>query len=179
MFARKYFSAPKKLPVLFLVVAGIPFAALAWLGWRLLEQDRTLENQRLRERLENAASLLGHELDRGLAGWEELLPSAAQGAAVALPPDGVLLVFDSSGVLHHQGARLPYYPLAPSPPEAPASVFAAAESHEFREEDLAKAADLYRSLTRTADRRLRASALMRLARCLRKQQRLQDALAVY
>jgi signal transduction histidine kinase len=160
-------------------VTAVPAAALAWLGWRLLEQDRALENQRLRERLENAASLLSHELDRALAEWEQLLPRAASGAAAALPPGGVLLVFDSRGVLHHQGARLPYYPLVPSPPEAPAGVFTAAESHEFREPDLAKAAALYHSLARTPDRRLRAAALMRLARCLRKQQRLKDALAVY
>ena len=168
MTARKYFRAPGTLLALFLLVAGVPFAGLAWLGWRLLEQDRALENQRLRERLENAASLLSHELNRALAEWEG-----------TLPPGGVRLVFDSIGVLHHQGARLPYYPLVPSPPEAHASVFGAAESHEFREQDLAKAAAVYQSLARTRDRSLRAAALMRLARCLRKQQRLKDALAVY
>jgi signal transduction histidine kinase len=173
MIARKYFRAPGTLLALFLLVAGVPFAGLAWLGWRLLEQDRALENQRLRERLENAASLLSHELNRALAEWEQLLPAGA------LPPGGVRLVFDSSGVLHHQGARLPYYPLVASPPEAPAGVFRAAESHEFREQDLAKAAALYQSLARTSDRRLRAAALMRLARCLRKQQRLKEVLAVY
>lgn len=177
MIARKYFRAPRQLLALFLLVTGVPFAGLAWLGWRLLEQDLALENQRLRERLENAASLLSHELNRALAEWEQLL--STPGVSVALPPGGLLLVLDSSGVLHHQGARLPYYPLVPSPPETPASVFRAAESHEFREQDPAKAAALYQSLGRTSDRRLRAAALMRLARCLRKQQRLKDALAVY
>lgn len=179
MIARQYFRAPRKLLALFLLVTGVPFAGLAWLGWRLLEQDRALENQRLRERLENAASLLSHELDRALADWEQLLSTVTPGAPVALPPGGVLLVLDSSEVLHHQGARLPYYPLVPSPPEAPAGAFRAAESYEFQEQDPAKAAALYQSLARTPDRRLRADALMRLARCLRKQQRLKDALAVY
>jgi signal transduction histidine kinase len=179
MFAPKYFRAPRKLLALFLLVTGVPFAGLAWLGWRLLEQDRALENQRLRERLENAASLLSHDLNRTLADWEQLLSTVTPGVSVALPPGGVLLVLDSSGVLHHQGARLLHYPLVPSPPEAPASVFRAAESHEFREQDPAKAAALYQSLARTPDLRLRAAALMRLARCLRQQQRLKDALAVY
>jgi len=179
MIARKYFRAPRKLLALFLLVTGVPFAGLAWLGWRLLEQDRALENQRLRERLENAASLLSHELNRALGEWEQLLSTVTPGVPVAVPPGGVLLVFDSSGVLHQQGARLPYYPLVPSPPEAPASVFRAAESHEFREQDPAKAAALYQSLARTGDRPVRAAALLRLARCLRKQQQLKDALAVY
>jgi signal transduction histidine kinase len=179
MIAREYFRASRKLLALFLLVTGIPFAGLAWLGWRLLEQDRALENQRLRERLENAASLLSHELNSALVEWEQLLSTVTPGVPVALPPGGVLLVFDSSGVLHHQGARLPYCPLVPSPPEAPASVFRAAESHEFREQDPASAATLYQSLARTRDRRLRAAALMRLARCLRKRQRIKDALAVY
>ena len=66
MITRKHLAAPVKLLALFVLLAGIPLAALGWLGWRLLEQDRALETQRLRERLENAASLLAHELDRGL-----------------------------------------------------------------------------------------------------------------
>ena len=179
MFAHKYFRAPRRLLALFLLAAGIPVAALGWLGWWLLEQDRALESQRARDRLGNAASLLAQELDHGLEAWEGLLPGAAQGTPVVLPPDAVLLVFDSSGVLRSQGARLAYYPLVPSPPQAPDRVFAAAESLEYRGENLAKAAGVYRDLSRTGDRRLRAAALMRLARCLRNQQRLQDALSVY
>jgi signal transduction histidine kinase len=179
MITNQQFSTPKRLLVLFLVVAGIPFAALAWLGWRSLEQDRTLENQRSRERLENAASLLAHELDRGLASWEELIPSVAQGVAIELPLNSVLLVFDSGGIVRHQGVRLPYYPLVGSQHVLGSSIFAAAESLEFREQDFAKAAGLYRNLGRVGDRRVRATALMRLARCLRKMQQTKDALAVY
>jgi signal transduction histidine kinase len=181
MIIRKYIGPSVTLPVLFVVLAGIPLAALGWLGWRLLVQDRALENQRLREQLENAATLLTREVDRSLATWEDVLSLSAtrQGPSVALPPNAVVLVFDSGGVLQQQGVRLPYYPLVESPPEAPASVFAAAEAQEFREEDLAKAAAFYRNLASTKDRRLRAAALMRLARCLRKQRQLEDALAVY
>jgi signal transduction histidine kinase len=58
-------------------------------------------------------------------------------------------------------------------------VFAAPEAQEFREENLEKAAAAYRALASTNDRRLRAAALMRLARCLRKLQRTEEALAVY
>ena len=109
--------ASVKLAALFVVLAGIPLIALGWLGGRLLEQDRTLESQRRRERLENAATLLTRELGRSLAAWEALLPSVAQGTAVELPPSGVVLVFDSRGVVQHQGVPLPFYPLLPPAPD--------------------------------------------------------------
>ena len=57
-------GAPLRLPVWFTVLAGIPLAALGWLGWRLLVQERALEQQRQRERLEDAAGTTAHDLDR-------------------------------------------------------------------------------------------------------------------
>jgi hypothetical protein len=172
-------AASLKLAALFVALTAVPLATLGWLGWRLLEQDRALERQRFRERLENAATLLTRELDRSLATWEALLPAAAQGNSVALPPDAVLLVFDVRGVVRHQGARLPFYPLVHPPPDVPGEPFAAAEALEFREQDLGRAATAYRRLASTNDGGVRAAALARLARSLRKQGRLADALAVY
>ena len=133
MIIRKYAGPSVTLPALFVVLAGIPLAALGWLGGRLLVQDRALENQRLREQLENAATLLTREVDRSLATWEEVLslsatPQGLSGPSVALPQNAVVLVFDSGGVLHQRGVRLPYYPFVASPPEAPASVFAEVHS---------------------------------------------------
>lgn len=168
-----------KLLALFLVLAGIPLGALGWLGWRLLEQDRALESQRLRERLDNAAGLLARELDRGLTAWESLLPAVAQGVSVALPADAVAVVFDAGGVRAHRGLPVPYYPLVPSSPETSGGVFAAAEAQEFREGDLTGAAAAYRRLASASDRTVRAGALMRLARTLRKARRLKEAFAVY
>jgi signal transduction histidine kinase len=179
MWNRKHFRASAKLPVLFVIIAAIPLVALGWLGWRLLEQDRALENQRQRETLENAASLLAHELDRGLSAWEDILPSVAQGRSAMLPPDVVALMLDATGVRYRQGVRLPYYPIVPRSLEPAASIFAAVEAQEFRDGNTAAAAEAYRHLASSQDKRVRAGALMRLARCLRKQQRTQDALAVY
>ena len=62
MNIRTYFSGPVKLLTLFVLLAGVPLAALGWLGWRLLDQDRTLEKQRERDRLDSAAALLGLSL---------------------------------------------------------------------------------------------------------------------
>ena len=165
--------------MLFVLLSGIPLSAVGWLGWRLFEQDRALERQRLRDRLENAASLIAHELDQRLSKWEESLPMAIQGELASVPPDAALLVFDSHGVIRHQGMSLPYYPVVSPSSEAPSEIFATGEALEFREENFAKAAAAYRSLASTKNRSVRAGALMRLARSLRKQQLLQEAIAVY
>ncbi len=179
MITRNHLAAPVKLLALFVLLAGIPLAALGSLGWRLLEQDRALETQRLRERLDNAASLLARELDRSLTAWDDLLPAAARDNSVAVPTNAVILFFDSRGLSREQGIRLPYYPQLPPEFELPAAVFAAAEAQEFRDQNLPKAAASYRALASSPDRAVRAAALMRLARCLRKQQQLRQALAVY
>jgi signal transduction histidine kinase len=179
MVTRIGIAAPAKLLILFLALAGIPLGTLGWLGWRLLEQDRALENQRVHERLDNAAGLLARELDRGLSTWESLLPTLAQGTFVALPPNAVAVRFDAGGVRDHRGVPVPYYPLVPSPPETSGSLFAAGEAYEFRDGALAAAIDLYRRVASTRDGGIRAAALMRLARALRKQRRVNEALAAY
>src|SRR5437870_2952452 len=57
MVFRPLRTAPLTLLALFVLLSGIPLAALGWLGIRVLQQDRAIEAQRLRERLENAAGL--------------------------------------------------------------------------------------------------------------------------
>jgi signal transduction histidine kinase len=177
MISRGAQTAPVKLLALFVLLSGIPLVALGWLGWRVLQQDRALENQRLRERLENAASLVARELDRGFTAWEELLPAAARGQVV-VPPGAVFLLIGTDGVVQQQGARLPYYPHLP-PAAAVSSLFAAAEAQEFRDRNLTAAITSYRGLAASKDQSVRAEALMRLARCLRQQRQTHEALAVY
>jgi signal transduction histidine kinase len=178
MTTRQSRAAPVRLLALFVVLAGLPLAALGWLGWRLLDQDRALETQRLQERLDSAAAVLAHELDSSLAKWDALLATAAQDSSSALPPDAAFLVFDADGLLQHRGVPLPYYPVVPAPLEPSAAVFAVAEAQEWRG-DLADAAASYRSLASTKDRRVRAAALVRLARCLRNQRQFKQALTAY
>ncbi len=179
MVSRSPHRAPVKLLALFVLLSAIPLAALGWLGWRVLQQDGSLESQRVRERLDNAASLVARELDRGLTVWEALLPAAAGGRAVALPPGTVFLLIATDGVVQQQGTPLPYYPRVPSAISASSSLFAAAERQEFREQNLSAAIAAYRGLAASNDPTTRAAALMRLARCLRKQERMSDALAAY
>jgi two-component system phosphate regulon sensor histidine kinase PhoR len=173
MIASRYLGTPARLLALFVVLAGLPLAALGWLAWRLLEQDRVLEQQRTRESLESAASLLRRESERALGKWEDLLSRAAP------PARTVFLAFDRKGVTRREGVTLPYYPKVDSGAEASPAIFAAAEAKEFRQGALADAVAAYQSLASSADRRQRAAALVRLARCFRKQQQWQHALGTY
>jgi hypothetical protein len=63
---RAKLSAPVRLLTLFVLLAGVPLAALGWLGWKLVDQDRARENQREKERLENACP---SEITRGTSGF--------------------------------------------------------------------------------------------------------------
>src|SRR6266498_3970556 len=94
----RHLGAPARLLLLFVLLAAVPLAALGWLGWRLLEQDRALERQRVRETLTNDAGLLAAESERALAGWEALVAGGGRSAA-ATPSGSVFLFFGSKGVL--------------------------------------------------------------------------------
>ncbi len=179
MSYREPFSTPGKLLALFLLVVGVPFVALIWLGWHLVEQDRALEERRFRERLESAAGLICRELDSRIAAWEQSMLTVPEDLSAALPPGGACVVFDSDGAVRHQSGRLLFLPRLPSRGEPSSGLFAAGEALEYREADYARAGAVFRDLARREDPRVRAGGLMRLARCLRKQQRLKDALAVY
>lgn len=177
--SRRAYAAPLKLLTLFVLLSGIPLMALGWLGWRVLQQDRALESQRGRERLDSAASLIARELDRTLSAWEGMLPVAAEGQAVTLPAGSVFLLIAPVGVVGQQGVRLPYYPRVPAAIGADASLFAAGEHHEFREQNLTAAIAAYRALAAAPDPSTRGAALLRLARCFRKQGRTAEAIATY
>ena len=64
MAVSDWLRPPRHLVVLFLGIALILMATLAWLGWRLFQQDRALEQQRVQVRLEHAADIVASELTR-------------------------------------------------------------------------------------------------------------------
>jgi len=165
-----------KLPVLFILLSGIPVILLGWFAWRLIEQERTLETQRLKERLANAAVLITQEFDREIAARENLLAKAGEGLA-EIPPDLSFIVLTSEGVIRHSGIRLAYYPRLAST-EAPEAV-TAGEIEEFRDGNCSRASQAYRKLSASTNPATRAGGLVRLARCLRKLDQTQEALVVY
>ncbi len=154
----------RRLPALFVAVMLVPAAALAWLGWRWLEQDRALEAQRARERQERTLQSAERMLD-------DREPS---------PPDGaVMVVIRPQSIELFPRTRLLYYPFLEALPEAPARLFEPGEEYEFRRQDHDRAIAAFRELARSRDQAVRAGAAVRLARNLRKMGRLEEALEVY
>jgi len=175
MPADQWFRPPRHVLVLFLAVTLLPAVGLVWLGWRLVEQDRALERQRVQERLENAGDRMAAALERRLAEIESQLPAAA----VAEGDDALVVVFSPRGVESRRGAPLVYHPFLALRRPVPAKVFEAGEELEFRRQDYAGAAAAFRELARSGDLQVRAEALVRLARNLRKSNQRKEALAVY
>ncbi|MBI3982117.1 MAG: HAMP domain-containing histidine kinase [Gemmatimonadetes bacterium] len=190
MAVREWLRPPRHLLVLFVGLTLVLAAALGWLGWRLLQQDRALETQRLRDHLETAATAVAAALERRLAETERTLGRLAslparelraQGAAWArdLSDGAVLLVRSGEGLEAFPARRLAYYPVLPPSRSPPAETFADGEALEFRFQDFAGAANAYRVHTRSRDGLVRAGALLRLGRALRKAGREEPALDAY
>ena len=187
---RDWLWSPRRIVAVFAAVALVPAAALGWLSWHLLKQDRALESQRLRERLEYAADRAGASLGRRLAETEERLAELATvpdtqvaGRAAELgnrlTADALIAVLRSDAVESYPAARLLYYPFLPASKDPAATVFTHGEVLEFQQKDHAKAIAAFRELSRSPDRSVRAGALLRLARNLHKAGDVQAALAVY
>ncbi len=171
---RSILRPPSKVLVLFLAIAVVSVSALAWMSWRLLKQDRALENQRIQERLERSADLIVTSLDLGLMELEKGL------SVLSDPGDHALAVaFGPQKVEIHPGGRLLYYPIVPQARETPSAVFQAGEDLEFRQRDYAGAISTFRNLALSKDPMIRAGALMRLGRNLRKNKQTHEALEVY
>ncbi len=190
MWLSRWFRPPRYLLTLFLAIMLVLAATLGWLGWRLLKQDRALENQRTQERLDNAADLIGASLLRKFSESEDQLTGlsalsdpelGARASALSGQPAGtaLIIVFRPQAVDAYPQTSLVYYPFLPSAKEPPASVFEAGEALEFQQKDPAKAIAAFRELSRSKDPAIRAGALVRLARNLRKAQQPRAALDVY
>jgi signal transduction histidine kinase len=189
MLPGTWFQPPRHLLVSFLVFALAPVAALGWLGWRLLEQERALERQRAHESLQGSVDRIGAALTRRLTEIEGRLSSLAvaperqiESAATELgsgSDDVLIVVMSPGGIDGYPAGRLLYYPFLPSAPEPPAQMFAQAAALEFRRQDPAGAAAEYRKLARSPEPAVRAAALLGVARNLRKGRDLTGALAAY
>lgn len=189
MELRRWLQPPRRLVVLFLLIAVVLVTATSVLAWRFLDQDRALARQRIQDRLERSADVITAALGRGAAEARETLtrfsslapaelPTAASRWASTLEFDGLLVILTPDGVQEFPPDRLLYQPM-PEPREAPSAVFAAGEALEFRRRDLAGAAAAYRALATSRDTAVRAGALLRMARVERKAGRSARALESY
>ena len=174
MFSR---PSPRRRPLFALIVGAtvVPLAALVWLGWRLLEQDRLLEGQQVEQQLERAADLGVAALDRAISASEQQLANGdttwAEGA--------VALTFREDVIEWSPPNRLAYLPVVRPLPQAPPGTFAHVEALEFRQRDHGAAIAALRPLTKSSDPAIRAEALLRLAWNLRNAGRFDEALSTY
>ena len=180
---REWFRPPRHLLVILLLLTVASVSALLWSGWKLTEQESAVEAQRSRDRLEQAADRIAALLRANLAETGERLAAAAAASSPAgIKPDAdhsVLLVLTRDTLSAYPPGRLLYTPVAENGPEASASAFAEGEAAEIQQQQLDRAAAIFRRLSDTKDRALQAGALMRLARVLRKSDQTDAARAVY
>jgi signal transduction histidine kinase/tetratricopeptide (TPR) repeat protein len=170
----RWFQPPRHVLILFVAVTVVPAAGLVWLSWQLLKQDRALESQRLQERLDHAADLIGAALDRQLTEAVDRLPALGEPGT-----DAFAVTCLPHGIEVNPRERLLYYPVVPPAREPRPGAFEAGEAFEFRQQDHAAAIAEFRRLAGAADPTVRGGALVRLGRNLRKAGRQEEALEAY
>ncbi len=177
MLVDQSLPARRRLLASFLAITVIPVALLVWLTWRIFDQDRALERQTLRDRMEQSADLIVAALQRDLALLEDHL---ADSGRVEANRDALVVSFVRGRVTVRAPGRLLFYPQTPTPDLALESdVFRAGEALEFQQHDYPQAIAAFRKLAQSDDRSVRAAALVRLARVLYKNKRADKALAAY
>ena len=152
-----------------LAMTGVLVLALvSTFAWRLRLQEKAIERETLRERLENAASLVARESERALQ------------QAFADERTSLVVEWDERGLRRTSGMPLVWSTAtAPRPPDALESSFVAGEQLEFAERRPEQAILAYRSFLGNSDAAVRAGALLRIARCQRTLGRHADAVETY
>jgi len=177
---REWLKPPRSLLTLLFLVTFVSISALGWLGWKLLDQERMVEAQRARERLEESADRIAAiargtlaETGERLGAW--LISPPADGK----PEEGVLLTVNAGALTASPSHRLLYRPAQRLQVDDDSATFADAEVIEFQQKLPERAIDVYRRLASSQNQETRAGALMRLARVFRKLARTEDARAAY
>src|SRR5436190_4718828 len=146
-----------------LVLLLLPAATVAWLGYRLIELDTALERQRVAESCESSAS------------------QAVQTLSALLSDPALFSRFPGDGALLAQlpGTSLLYRASLQIAVEASPDSFSEGEALEYRRGEAVAAGEIYRRLAQSGDPSIRAAALYRLGRTLKKAGRVEEALSTY
>ena len=166
---------PRRLVALVLTITVVPLGVFLWLGWKLTQQDRAIERQQRRDRLQLAA-------DKVIAAVDRAVSASAQELAAGRtdwPDSAVAVTFDDDRMESAPPGRLAYLPVVPAGREVPAEAFRDAEAIEFRDRNRAAAVGAYRRLSASPNDALRAGALLRLARNLAALTQVEAALDAY
>jgi signal transduction histidine kinase len=165
---RDWLRPPRHLIALFLVLTLVPSLLLIAFGWRLLRQDLELERQQADASRERAADVIVAALEQSVGATEAAMRDAKSLEHLGGADDAVAVVFTGDGIQVFPPHRLLFHPVASPGIEAPAEVFADGETLEFRDKDPLRAASWFADLARSSAQPVRAGALVRLARNLRK-----------
>jgi signal transduction histidine kinase len=155
----------RRLPTLFAAATLLPIAVLCWLGVRTLDQDRDLERQRRRERLEVAAGRVALDIEQDLQRLESQL---SEGDGIRFLPAQIVIP---------DNAPLLYRPEAPSVNVRWSAQLAAAAQQE--DSDPSEAIRMYSRIADARDDPDRGEALVALGALLRRQRRIDEALHAY
>jgi signal transduction histidine kinase len=164
-------------------------SALAWFGWKLIQQEHLVESQRAKERMEQEADRLSVSIRSTVAEAAERL--GMWGVSPAIQPQivdgGTLLLIQSHSITTAPAGRLLFYPFPSQDPEAPAAAFVEPEMFEFALGQPGEALNAYERMASVspingalgAGRAIRAGALLRKARVLRGMSRIEEAKRTY
>jgi signal transduction histidine kinase len=188
---RRWLRPPRHLLVLFLGTTLGFVAGLVWLGSTSIRQDRELDEQRARENLEDFTDTVAVEIRRGLSEIEmqidrfstlsdSVLPDAIAGYAARLPDDALVVTFDAGGVQASPRQRLLYYPSLPAADEPYFQTGVPGRAYALAESDPQSAVEVFEVLAADgSDPRVRAEALLGLARVQARLGRIEAALSTY
>jgi signal transduction histidine kinase len=154
--------------------------ALCWAGWRLLDQQRSIDEQLARAQLESSADTIAAGVRGNLAEAGERLSEwlSNPASAPAVIDGAVVLTISPDEVRVVPPDGLPFVPVVGEEPPL-TDEFSTIEVKEFAANQLGVAAERYRGLSRHSDARVRAGALLRLGRVLRKSGDFNSALMAY
>ncbi len=172
---REWLKPPRTLFLILFLLTLISVSALSWFGWKVLDQERMVEAQRLQQKLEQSADRIAATLRGTLAETGERL-----GASSITPPDdGLLLTIEDNRLTALPPNRLLYYPAPIIEPEARPEIFDDGEAAEFLRGRPQEALEIYRRLADSSDASIRAGAWLREARVLRNTGDLGQSRAAY
>ena len=174
----EWLKPPKPLLLVLFLLTAASVSAVVWFGWRLYKQENIVQSQRSEERLEQAAERIAATVRGALAesgerlGTWELTPPA-------VAPGDLLLVIRGDTIAVASGGPLLYSPVPSADPEANPAVFADAELLEFAQGLPEMALEEYRRLAASGNAAIRAGALLREGRVLRRLGRTEESRGAY
>ena len=163
----------RRLIALFLAVLVPPAAALVWLGARVADQGRQLLVESERRQREVAAEGVALALTEAVQ-----LARTSLDADHPLPGSARLRFTASDGAALEPVDAFAWTPSPAVLPEAESQLFAQAEREEIRRRG-DRGRSQYEGFADASDERIRAGALLRLARVHRAEHRMDDALRTY